>query len=219
MKLVKNRSLMKFNKITKTISLFAACFMLFPVAQAQVTIGENDAPNKQAVLDLRSGTDAVKKGLLLPRVQLVAMDDPAPFLDTAENPLLEGMAVYHTGGNHLTEGIFVWNGTTWEPQGDTWFYMPSIVFDTSTPDPTGTPLTKDLFAEYIKQFQTDAIGSDGAPGLIFQVPQRDEYYYYIVGYDDLVFEIVGISADGILSYRVLQNATDATYINVVFVRK
>lgn len=36
-------------------------------SQAQVTIGSNDAPHSDAVLDLKSGT---KKGFLPPRVEL-----------------------------------------------------------------------------------------------------------------------------------------------------
>lgn len=87
--------------------------ILFAVsANAQVTIGENAAPDAQAVLDLRAGA-TTKKGLLMPRVTLTALNNVAPF--TAS--LAAGMSVYHTGpvasGNTLPAGIYTWDGAKW----------------------------------------------------------------------------------------------------------
>lgn len=200
----------------KTVFTLLLIFFVFS-AKAQVTIGANEAPDKQAVLDLRSGTSA-NKGLLLPRVQLGGADSTSPFTDSFENPLSKGMTVYHTGGNKLKEGIYIWSGDIWEPQGDSWFFMPSIVFDTSGPDPDLT-LEKDLYGEYVKQFQTNAVGSEDAPSLLSLLPERTDFYYYVAGCDADVFEIIGIDVEGKLSYKVKQEATDATYINIVFVRK
>jgi hypothetical protein len=200
-----------------TFFVLSALFAFPAIARAQITIGENTPPNPQSVLDLRAGSSG-NKGLLMPRVQLTAIDNPAPFINNGGNVLSGGMAVYHTGGNNLQEGVFVWRGSNWESLGDTWFYMPSIVFNTANPNPN-VNIVVNLYDKYVEQFKTKAIASVGAPPLTSQVPQSNQYFYYVVGYDDTVFEIISLAANGDLTYRVIGDATDSTYINIVFVRK
>ncbi len=75
---------------------------------SQVGIGTTN-PDPNAILEVSSSS----KGLLLPRVALVATDDPAPLADN-----VEGMAVYNTassgsGSNLVTPGFYVKDGNRW----------------------------------------------------------------------------------------------------------
>lgn len=75
---------------------------------SQVGIGTTN-PDPNAILEVSSSS----KGLLLPRVALVATDDPAPLADN-----VEGMAVYNTassgsGSNLVTPGFYVNDGNRW----------------------------------------------------------------------------------------------------------
>ncbi|UGU16846.1 hypothetical protein LS482_02995 [Sinomicrobium kalidii] len=95
------------------------------------------------------------------------------------------------------------------------FYMPSIVFDTSV---TGTGLTRDLYQEYADQFGTPMVSSAGAAGAIPTLPAT-ELEYHITYYDTTVFANVSVDANGILTYDVIGDATPASFMNIVFVVK
>lgn len=200
--------------------LFFTLFFIISIVNihAQVTIGENDTPDKQAVLDIRSGENQ-NLGLLFPRVQLTAISNPAPFTNAAGNLLAYGMTVYHTGGNNLIEGIYYWTGDRWEIAGKAWFYMPSIAFDTENP---GNDELREvnLYTEYAKQFNISSpVKNPAAPVLIYDVLKSTDFHYYVIGYDETVFEIISISDAGLLKYKVIGEPTDASYINIVFVKK
>ncbi|MGK6350514.1 hypothetical protein [Parapedobacter sp. DT-150] len=98
------------------------------------------------------------------------------------------------------------------------FYMPSVIFDTSLED---DDLERDLYQEYIDQFtEIDAnLRSTGAPPSIPHIPDRKELYYYITYYDDEVFNIQGINEDGILTYDIIGSGTPMSFMNIVFVIK
>ncbi|MEL4308065.1 hypothetical protein, partial [Joostella sp. CR20] len=97
------------------------------------------------------------------------------------------------------------------------FYPPSIAIDASTPS---TEIkTLDLYQQYKDQFATPAVSSAGAPSLI-PTYSKSDLYYYVTEYDTNVFTIIGIDADGIMSYRVDNSPSDYnSLINVVFVVK
>ncbi|MFC7525385.1 hypothetical protein ACFQRK_15595, partial [Parapedobacter sp. GCM10030251] len=103
------------------------------------------------------------------------------------------------------------------------FYMPSVVFDTSNPDPTGPMRTKNLYQEYVNQFTGTGtpglVGSTGAPETIPYLPQAEDLYYYITYYDDDVFADLSIDENGVLSYRVIGPGTPTSFMNIVFVIK
>jgi hypothetical protein len=96
-----------------------------------------------------------------------------------------------------------------------WFYMPSIVFDV---DSLVTGVTRDLYQEYSKQFNTPKAVSNGAP-VIKIIPNRTDLYYYILDYDTTVFANVSVDDQGLMTYDIIGEATDATFINIVFMRK
>jgi hypothetical protein len=223
----------------KKIIFFLIVLVLFVgKAQAQVTVGSNIEPNSNALLDLKETGNATAgtstKGLLLPRVALVATTNPAPL-----SAHVEGMTVYNTatsgGGNPgaVTPGFYYNDGTKWVRISfgtENWFYMPSIAIDVTT---SGT-FSRDLYLEYRKQFEDTRDGetpansliagtplktSPGAPNPFTKIYAANELYYYVIGYDATVFSFPAspITADGVLTYTVeANNVTGATFMNIVF---
>lgn len=209
---------------------------LTSVVQANMTVGSTSPPDVNALLDLKEpGTTT--KGLLLPRVHLVAKDLPDPM--TAH---VAGMIVYNdetslttvVSENRVSPGYYYNTGSRWEKlrlEETNWFYMPSIVIDVSS---SGN-FTRDLYLEYRKQFEdtmdnitspsSPAVGmalikSPNAPNPLTNLLNANELYYYITGYDNTVFSALSITEDGKLSYTVnSENVTEATYMNIVFVEK
>lgn len=126
-------------------------------------------------------------------------------------------------------------------QAPRFFYMPSVIFDTSE---LGTGLTRDLYQDYVNQFTggvTGAgsanypisaggpnitplqytgglVGSAGAPDDI-PILQRSQLYYYVTYFDTAVFANLSIDSNGVLTYDIIGNATDTSYMNIVFVLK
>lgn len=125
-------------------------------------------------------------------------------------------------------------------QAPRFFYMPAVIFDTSA---NGTNLTRNLYDEYVKQFQGGQagagsttyniahgasgysmpynggiVGSTGAPADI-PVYGSNELYYYITYYDTAVFSNLSINATGELTYSIISNASNVSYMNIVFVVK
>jgi len=206
---------------------------------AQVTIGSNNPPNDNALLDLQEKTDGSStKGLLMPRVALEAANLAKPLAAH-----VAGMIVYNTEespstvtmDNYVSPGFYYNNGSRWEKLylGTTnWFYMPSIVIDVTA---SGT-FTRDLYLEYRKQFEdsqnnvidpstSPVIGnplvkSPDAPNPFTTIFDADKLYYYVTGYDADAFSALSITANGKLTYTVdADKVSAATYMNIVFVEK
>lgn len=187
------------------------------IAFSQVKIGGTDnTPNKDALLEIEGN-----KGLLLPRLALKSTNDKSPL-----SAHVEGMTVYNTAktGN-VTPGFYYNDGSKWikmvttDDKAVKFFYMPSISFDTSA---DRNAQTKDLYAEYKKQFSLtgNKVASAGAPASgIPYFEKATDLYYYITEYDTNVFKNVTISADGKMKYDVKKTATDCSFINIVFVVK
>lgn len=120
-------------------------------------------------------------------------------------------------------GYYFFDGIKWRIVNASsslqFFFMPSIVFDTSV-DATGQ--TKDLYDLYYKQF-TGASGnfikSTNAPLTLPYVPAATDLHYYITDFDNTVFSNISINASGLMTYDVRAVASDATFLNIVFVLK
>jgi len=84
-------------------------------AKAQLRVGGSTAPEPNAVLDLNpNNTDNSTKGLLLPRVALVATMNASPL--TAH---VKGMYVYNTAtANDVLPGVYYNDGTKWVRNGN-----------------------------------------------------------------------------------------------------
>jgi len=204
----------------KEISLLLFMFVLAISAKSQVTIGSPEAPEPGAILELRGENF----GFLPTRVNLTNLSAPQPLPAHKEGMLVYNMKV--SEGDTLQAGYYYNTGSRWIRLSvapflsDSWFYMPSIVFDTSVVTPAGENVVVDLYGEFKKQLNTHVVASAGAPGrALSTIPAPTDINYYVTAYDHEVFEINGISVDGKMTYRILDVASDSTYINIVFVEK
>lgn len=115
------------------------------------------------------------------------------------------------------------------------FYMPSIIFNTAT---KGTGLKRNLYDEYRSQFTnkefientttggsigTNAratfIKSTSAPNEIPFLPNATDLYYYITDYDNTALANLSIDDNGILTYDIIDEGNDYSFVNIVFVIK
>lgn len=211
----------------KKLYLTLALALITSAGFAQSKIGgTNPDINPNAILELDSETN---KGLLLPRVELQSSTLAAPLAAH-----VEGMTVYNTvTAGDVVPGFYYNDGTKWSQMVTTdnksvkFFYMPSIVFDTSEDKQN---VVIDLFAEYKKQFdlknKMQVVGepqnyfiSQGAPEIIPYFENPTDLYYYVTDFDTSVFEVLSITAEGVMTYNVKAAATDATIMNIVFVVK
>ncbi len=97
-----------------------------------------------------------------------------------------------------------------------WFYPPAVIIDASDLD---TAATLDLHADYVDQFGTPLVSSDGASSSI-PYYQEDELEYHVTFYDDTVLDNISIDANGVMTYDVIAVPFDNyTVINVVFLIK
>lgn len=124
------------------------------------------------------------------------------------------------------------------------FYMPAVVFNTDNQTTGTTTLTRDLYELYANQFNgtahhivqgantagTAAVetvnytggvvsSANATNALSSYLFTRGELEYHITYYDQTVFEIVGITEDGVLEYKIIGEATPMSYMNIVFVIK
>lgn len=199
----------------------AFSFLAFTgIAQTKIGVaGKSNADiNTSAVLEL----EAADKGLLLPRVALT--------VTTESNPLpkhVAGMTVYNTAKvADVVPGFYYNDGTKWQQMVTTdnkavkFFYMPTITFDTGV---LGVPAeSKDLYAEYVKQFSLasgNSAKSTGAPDVIPHYPAATDLYYYVTDYDPAVFKDIVITADGKMTYEIIGTGTPTSIMNIVFVVK
>jgi hypothetical protein len=202
------------NRISKKVSLLilGSIFFIFN-ASAQVTIGADSSPDKHAILELKAAGDS--KGLLFPGIPLVDLASYVPFVS---NDIPAGMLVYNTG-TAFQKGLYTWNGSRWELAGSNWFYMPAAPFATDFTSATNN--SKDLYAVYEEQFSASNPRSTNAPAISTQISklERTDFYYYVISYDNTVFSNIVINENGVMTYDLLKDGDDSTYINIIFVRK
>ncbi len=211
---------------------------------AQVGIGTE---NPKATLDVTAvnatGTSTDVQGVLIPRVdreRAQSMKDVEKSTMIYVNSVATGSQL-GTAINIDAEGFYYFNGTVWVRLASStnaaaqFFYMPSIVMDTSV---ASTGVKRNLHAEYVAQFTGTTfvmdtnggtvdvntpspkfIKSDGAPITIPNVPSATDLYYYITDYDTTSLANLSIDANGILTYDVIGTGTDYSFVNIVFVVK
>jgi len=110
---------MKFFKVVIIISLLINC--AFINLNAQVTIGDNKAPENFSVLELISNN---KSGLRLPQIETTAERDAISDA-YGSNTEMRGLTIF----NKETYCVNVWNGTTWIE----WCAQQSVPLLTTTP--------------------------------------------------------------------------------------
>lgn len=213
----------------KVIFLFTFTFLSVVAVQtqAQVTIGSENPPHTDALLDLKEASDGSStRGLLLPRVELASTDQAHPLDNHIAGMFVFNKANAGSGIKAVSPGTYYNTGEKWVRVNSplhNWFYMPSTPINTEVITAVGDPdIELKMYDVFISQFLNIPAGqnSTGSAASIVSVsPAATDFDYFITGYDSSVFQITGVTSDGILKYRVIGNATDETYINIVFVLK
>ncbi len=215
----------------KIIFLLVFVSVLALRTQAQVTIGSGEPPHEKALLDIKENADGSStKGMILPRVALASALD---FFGSSTHE--KGAIVYNTNTsaagvaveNIVTPGFYYNTGSRWEKLQlgyNNWFYMPSIPLRTEY-KAGESQIEVDLYNEYVKQFKgltenpDQYFASPGAPSPVSStIPAKEDFYYMITKYDNSVFDIVSLTADGKLTYKLKDTGTvsDTTIMNIVF---
>lgn len=204
--------------------LVLVTFLLFCISmQAQVTIGSAKPPHEDALLDLNEGdVDGLsKKGLLMPRVELISTDNSAPL-----SKHVKGMVVFNTlKQNDVDLGLYANDGEKWIKVGSGnkqgWFYMPFVSLNLTIGEHE-----IDLFSMFKSQFYNipDTSRSPGASmsipvGIEYEEDDSSKFNYFVTNYDEDIVDILGISSNGILKYKVKQEPYQYTYMNVIFSMK
>ncbi len=183
-------------------------FLLFisSISLAQVGINTEN-PDSSSSLDIKSSTT----GILIPRLtnsEIKKIVQPA-----------NALMVYDLTKKCLSQNIGTKDSPEWfcmNVNTNKSFYMPSIPFDTST---TKTAQQKDLHNIYVKQFATPLAKSPSSPTSVPYYLNKQDLFYYILDADTNVFKNIKIDDNGIMTYDVTSNATDYTFINILFVVK
>ena len=202
------------------VMLLLTVFGVTQNALPQVTIGAGTAPNPSSILDLKENADGSStRGLLLPRVALQATNLPNPMQEHVAGMLVFNTAAAGDGENQVAPGYYFNMGDRWERLriGVTnWFYMPSIPLDV-----TPGQHEVDLHDMYLNMLMSASHSSPGAPVMFKSPLTADQIFYYIVGYDDTVFQIIDITEYGVLTYYVSDesNVSEATFMNIIFVER
>lgn len=200
--------------------------------KGQVTIGSDLAPERAAVLDIKTkegpgGTETTTLGgLLLPRVTLTDQNNLTVFGiqpdDQTQKMLHRGLMVYNLGGQGgMDEGVYVWDGGLWQKASPSssaktpqFFYMPSIEIEATQ---QGT-FSKNLYTAYKNQFSNPKASSTSVPLPVYA--NATDLHYYITDYDTNVFSNISVDANGLMTYTVLNAPTDGfAFINIIFVPK
>lgn len=141
---------------------FLLILVLFSITlnvNSQVTIGSGIAPDDNALLDLKEKLDgSSNKGVILPRVSLVSLDQPDPMSE-----FINGMVVYNIANSndsvHFIEtGLYISDGFRWiwlEPLED-------VIFPTEPWRISGTSQQATQNTENIYQNAQVSIGRSGA---------------------------------------------------------
>ena len=193
---------------------------------AQVTIGSINTPNATLDVRLQATATTPPDGILVPRItgdQLAARSsnygsdqDGALVFVTAAATTLAGSVI-----NVKSVGFYYYSSRDdiWVPiaiKKPEWFYMPPTPINVEA----GTGKTINLFTTFLASVTTGSIKSGGLDFLyIIPYNTAESYDYYVVGYDDTVFDNISISNMGVMTYDIIGLATDESYINIIFVAK
>ena len=125
------------------ITFLLSGFSVISLGQVKITDGVDMTMNANSLLELES----LNRGLLIPRVALVSLDQPDPLTD----PVPPGMLVYSTAGS-VPDGFYYWNGSKW------------VYFNVSD-----TPATKSADATLLKSETLVLASGDITLTLLLQV--------------------------------------------------
>ena len=190
----------------------------FAIAQ----VGINTSFPKSTLEFKASDNNTAPEGILTVRISGNALKSKDTYYGSDQNSdvvyVTEVPTEVSTKTSNITSpGFYYYNSTLEKWIGlhmPKFFYMPSIYFDTTT---LGT-YTKNLYQIYADQFSTPQVKSELAFGKIPIVGATD-LEYYITTMDGNVFKDVTITKEGVMTYTIADNATDSSFLNIVFVVK
>lgn len=222
------------NKIYFTLLFFLTLLK----AQAQVGYGTS-TPDKSAAIEIQ----ASDKGILVPRINLTSNNQKLNATANNANALLVfntgtvlSQGFYYWKANLVTVGGATTDQGSWIAVGSEvssmpkFFYMPSVVLPTVSTDSristTGPyklnddTFSVDLYALFSSQFTSPVKGSTGSTDLNgFVLTPANAYEYFVTYADGSVFTTneIGITADGVLTYKVNANAIirNGSFMNIV----
>ena len=140
----------KWSRITFRIVLLLVIFGFSQTILSQVTISSGESPHGDALLDLKENSSGTAtKGLLLPRVALVALSDETPL-----SAHVRGMLVYNTADidTDVFEGCYYNDGSQWirVGAGGGSVSIPDVVLTNLWSPVTGWSVTSQEFRCYGK---------------------------------------------------------------------
>ena len=108
--------------------------------------------------------------------------------------------------------------------GSPWFYMPAFNLPLAA---SGTPLTYNLYQEYVNQFTGATAGANPPPPGLFHASDTSkqvvvpypasQLVFYVTRYSSDVITVTGIDSDGTLHYIVNSSTVpDGSFINIIF---
>lgn len=214
--------LLKQNPMKKIFYFISILTSVFAFSQ----VGINTiAPG--STFDVSKSTDAaVADGVLVTRMtgdELKAKDalylanqnSALVYITAVPNPTTaKTINVKTPGFYYYDSSISQWVGAFKNDNFPKFFYMPSVLVNTST---LGVK-TLNLYDIYSAQFTSPPVKSAGSKGSIPTLP-RTQLEYYVTYYDTALLDTVSIDANGLMSYNVKGNASDASFMNIVFVVK
>ena len=210
---------MQLNRIYKSIFTVLISALCTEVS-AQVSISGTDI---NATLDIsKSPNISFNDGLSVPRMtgdELRAKDNA---YKAAQNATVVYVTKVATQSSTKTENVKRPNYYYYDGKLEKWmalnhpkfFYMPPIAFDTTV----FIEKTINLYDLYYTEFNSPKKSSSGSFGKIPTVGRTD-LDYYVTYYDTEVFSNISISETGEMKYTVKKNASEETFLNIVFVLK
>ncbi|TLX24934.1 hypothetical protein FE904_14870 [Chryseobacterium indologenes] len=203
----------------KKIFLFGT-FLLTVNLFAQV--GINTVTPKTSLDIVKSNSATVADGFLTVRMtgdELAAKDNLYGTNQNAATVYVTAVPSSSTTktSNITSPGFYYYKASVSKWVGLTmpkFFYMPSILISTTT---LGSA-SRDLYADYLQQFTQPMVSSAGSLGKI-PVLERGDLEYYVTYLDSTVFTNVTITNGGVMNYTVANNASETSFMNIVFVVK
>ena len=204
--------------------LYLVCITATLLAKSQVGINTS---TPAASLDVaRTPNAAAPEGVLVTRItgnELQAKDNKylanqnATLVYVTTIPTTPSTKVSNIktpGFYYYDNDISKWVSIIKDTNFPKFFYMPSVLINTAT---LGAK-TLDLYATYFAQYNNPPVKSAGSAGSIPTL-LKTQLDYYVTYFDAALLSNVSIDANGLMSYTVIGNASDASFMNIVFVVK
>ncbi|WP_280670776.1 hypothetical protein [Dysgonomonas sp. PH5-37] len=204
------------------IAVFGFTFGL----RAQVTIGSDIAPSKAALLDIKEknsdsgGETATSGGVLLPRVNLVAINSLEPFISgggsATEKATHKGLVVYNlTNNSTFDPGIYYWDGTQWNTSSGFDVTANNGLTKTGDNIQLGGTLTKPTNITLSNNHLTYSLDGTGRIGVGTTTPNASAVLDMVSTDKGILIPRVSLSSGAGVAYPVSNPATGLLVFNTI----